>query len=56
MCMLPAFSPPAVSALGLEFGNQVWGPGKERVSFSVQFGCSLHFSGLLSSSGREWSV
>lgn len=56
MSMLLTFPLPAVSALGLEFGNKVWGTRKERVSFSFQFGGCVHFSGLLSSARIEWSV
>lgn len=54
MSTLRTFSP-AVFALGLEFGNEVWGTGKKRFS-SVQFGCSGPFSGPLSSARIRWFV
>lgn len=46
MSMLLTFPLPAVLALGLEFGNKVWGTRKERVSISLQF--SAVFTSLAS--------
>lgn len=48
--------PPTVFALGLDLGNEVGDAGKERISFSVQLGCSAHFSGSLSSWNKKFCV
>lgn len=37
MSVLLTFPLPAAFALGLEFGNKVWGTRKERVCISLQF-------------------
>lgn len=51
MSVLLTFPLPTAFALGLEFGNKVWGTRNERVCISLQF--SVMFTSLASSTRVE---